>query len=427
MAKAIVIAAPSSGSGKTLVTLGILRALRDAGLRAASAKAGPDFIDPGFHELATGLPCPSLDLWAMGETRCRSLLAAQAAVADIVVVEGVMGLFDGPLGAKGSTADLASALALPVVLVVDCLYQAQSVAALVHGFATFRSDVKIVGIILNKVASDRHEAILRSALASSSAPVLGAVRRNTALQWPSRHLGLVQARERAETETFIQQAAASTTSVAACLAELAAPVAAGDAAGSLLLPPLGQRIAVANDSAFSFAYPAMLQGWRQQGAELLPFSPLADEAASDCADAVFLPGGYPELHAGKLASNQRFMQSLRQSKALIYGECGGYMVLGEALTDADGNSHAMAGLLPLATSFRERKLHLGYRRLVAANGPWATPLRAHEFHYSVAVSEGPAEPLFTATDVSGQQLGHMGLRRGNAMGSYAHIIASEVA
>jgi cobyrinic acid a,c-diamide synthase len=428
LAKAIVVAAPASGSGKTLVTLGVLRALRDAGYSVASAKIGPDYIDPAFHAMATGLPCPSLDLWAMGADRCRSLLAQQATQADVIIVEGVMGLFDGPHGAEGSTADAARELGLPVVLVVDCQHQAQSIAALVHGFSTFRRDVAIAGLILNRVASDRHEMMLRLALDAASIPVVGVLRRDASLQWPSRHLGLVQANEQPTTEPFIARAS-STLSAAGIperMLQLASLIGLQDG-HDVLLPPPGQRIAVACDAAFSFSYPSMLQDWRQQGAEILPFSPLADESADGKADVVLLPGGYPELHAGRLSANRRFLKSVRQSQALVYGECGGYMVLGETIIDAEGNSHAMAGLLPLVTSFRERKLQLGYRRLVPAGGPWKMPLRAHEFHYSVAVREGKADPLFAATDIAGHALGNIGMRCGRVMGSYAHVIASEAA
>lgn len=428
MAKAVVVAAPASGSGKTLITLGALRALRDAGFRAASAKTGPDYIDPGFHRQATGLPCPSLDLWAMGEERCRQTLASQAAQSDVVIVEGVMGLFDGPHGTPGSTADLAAVLRLPVVLVIDCQHQAQSVAALVHGFCSFRSDIQFAGIILNRVASERHAEMLQCALRGSPAPVIGIIRRDAGLQWPSRHLGLVQAQEQPAAEEFIARAAltVAASGLAQKLLHIAAPVASL-AEGPQLLPPPGQRIAVAADAAFSFTYGAMLQGWRDKGAEILAFSPLADEAADARADVVFLPGGYPELHAGRLAANDRFMSALRQTQALVYGECGGYMVLGDAILDAEGNAHRMAGLLPLVTSFKERRLQLGYRRLEPHGGPWSMPLRAHEFHYSTAVEEGAAEPLFAASAIDGQPLGSIGMRRGNVMGSYAHVIASEAA
>ena len=421
MARAIVVAAPSSGSGKTVFTLGLLRALRNRGVRVASAKVGPDYIDPRFHEAATGRPCFNLDPWAMCPGQVRALLADLAEDADLVVIEGVMGLFDGPQGAAGSTADLASSLRLPVLLTVDTRHQGQSVAAIVHGFASFRTDVRIAGIVLNHVASDRHEAILRTAVGEQ---VLGALRHDDSLHLPSRHLGLVQAEETQQLESFIQTAASAVareTVLDKILESATQPVDESPIRESL--PPLGQKMAIARDSAFAFAYPHLLHQWRKAGAEVAFFSPLDNEAPAAGADAVFLPGGYPELHAGRLAGNVVFLNSLRQFKGLIYGECGGYMVLGEAVVDQAGLSHAMAGLLPTVTSFENRKLHLGYRQLTPLPGtPWTMPLRGHEFHYSTLVREGNAERLFEASDAAGSPLQPMGLRRGRVMGSYAHLI-----
>lgn len=420
LCKAIMIAAPSSGSGKTLLTLALLRAFRNAGLRVASAKAGPDYIDPRFHEAATGRPCYNLEPWAMPPAQLRALLADLAKDADLVIVEGVMGLFDGPAGGGGSTADLALTLGLPVALTIDCRHQAQSAAALVHGFASYRPEIDVAGVFLNRVASPRHEALLRAALGKQ---VIGVIMNDHGLVWPSRHLGLVQAIENPELEHFIAEAATKLADEAllACILELAIPVT--PAAGGPVLPPLGQRMAIARDHAFSFLYPHLVDGWRQAGAELSFFSPLADEAPDPAADAVFLPGGYPELHAGRIAAAGRFLGGLAAHRGLVYGECGGFMVLGEHLTDAEGQSHPMAGLLPVATSFAKRKLHLGYRRLTPLGGvPWPGELRGHEFHYSTISAGGGGEALFTARDAAGAELPPMGLRRGKVMGSYAHVI-----
>lgn len=421
MAKAIVVAAPCSGSGKTLVTLGLLRAFRNRGLRVASAKVGPDYIDPRFHEAATGRPCFNLDPWAMDRSLIGSLLGDLARDADLLIIEGVMGLFDGPQGAQGSTADLAEALGLPVLLVVDARHQSQSVAAVVHGFATYRDKLGLAGVILNRVASDRHEAMLRASLQAS---LLGCLRHDDSLVLPSRHLGLVQAEENQDIEHFIEGASAAVAREANLdkLLTIASQVP-GESAIRASLPPLGQSIAVACDRAFAFAYPHLLHHWRRAGAQIAPFSPLADEAPDCRADAIFLPGGYPELHAGKLASNTHFLAGLRQAKGLLYGECGGFMVLGDALIDAAGRCHAMAGLLPVITSFAKKKLHLGYRHLTPLVGtPWSRPLRGHEFHYSSIAAEGPAERLFSATDAVGNAIPDMGLRRARVMGSYAHVI-----
>lgn len=421
MAKAIVVAAPCSGSGKTLVTLGLLRALRNRGIRVASAKVGPDYIDPRFHEAATGRPCFNLDPWAMSEGRIARIMEEASRDADLVIIEGVMGLFDGPRGAFGSTADLAHLLQVPVLLTIDARHQGQSIAALVHGFTRYKLGLKNAGVILNRVSSDRHEALLRDVLGER---VLGVLRQDDSLQLPSRHLGLVQAEENQELEQFIERAASAVaheTILDRILGIAAQPIAESTIRESL--KPLGQKIAIARDRAFAFAYPHLLHHWKQAGAELCFFSPLADKAPAANADAVFLPGGYPELHAGKLASNSVFLNGLRTFEGMIYGECGGYMVLGESLTDKDGTIHAMAGLLPVSTSFATRKLHLGYRQLKPLPGaPWTVPLRGHEFHYSTIVSEGEAEHLFEAEDAAGDPLPSMGLRRGKVMGSYAHVI-----
>jgi cobyrinic acid a,c-diamide synthase len=419
LAKALVIAAPHSGSGKTLVTLGLLRALRNAGVDVASAKVGPDYIDPQFHAAATGKDCVNLDPWAMGPRLCRALLPT----SELVLIEGVMGLFDGPQGASGSTADLAADLGLPVLLVIDCAHQAQSIAALVAGFIQHRPDVMVAGLFLNRVKSDRHLALLQDSLAGSGAPIVGLLRHSDSLVLPSRHLGLVQAMENQGLDDFLESAAAGVTRETKLdrIVQIAFEAANHKELPSLPMPPLAQSIAIARDEAFSFAYPHVLNGWRKAGAELNFFSPLNDEAP--CGDAIYLPGGYPELHAGRLAANRKFLDGLRKHPGLVYGECGGYMVLGEGLVDAQGTRHSMAGLLPLETSFASRKLHLGYRQLTSLSPALPKQLRGHEFHYSKVVRESGAEPLFEAQNAAGESLRPMGLRHDKVMGSYAHIIS----
>jgi len=415
----LILAAPASGTGKTTVTLGLLRAFTRRGVAVRGAKSGPDYIDPRFHEAACGRPCPNLDAWAMTPAR----IAALAAGDGLLLIEGAMGLFDGaPPDGRGATADLARHLNLPVVLVVDAGRMAQSVAPLVAGFATQDTAVRLAGVILNRVGSPRHETMLRRALDPLPIPVLGAVPRQTGMAQPSRHLGLVQAQERADLDAFIDTCADTVQSAIDldALADCAAPLPA--AASGPRVPPPAQRIALAQDAAFSFAYPHLLQDWRHGGAEILPFSPLAD-AAVPGADLIILPGGYPELHAGRLAANHTFMQSLSYASQSsdIYGECGGYMILGEYLTDAEGTRHRMAGLLGLETSFAQRKLHLGYRHLHPLGGPFATPMTGHEFHYATTIRAN-GDPLFHATDAEGSALPAMGLRRGRVSGSFAHVI-----
>jgi len=414
----LILAAPASGSGKTVVTLGLLYHLRRRGLRVAAAKAGPDYIDPGFHAAASGRPCLNLDPWAMRPGTLARLVGELERDSDLVVCEGVMGLFDGtgPDGETGSTAELARLTGWPVVLVVDARRQGASVAALVAGFARHDPEVTLAGAVFNRIAGARHRAILEAALARRvpEVPCLGAVPHDPALALPERHLGLVPAGEQRFDPAPIAAAVAAAVD-ADRLIGLARPsrLAGGEACG---VAPLGRLIAVARDDAFAFAYPALLADWRRAGAELAWFSPLADEAPDPRADAVFLPGGYPELHAGRLAAATNFFAGLRRHRGTVYGECGGYMVLGESLVDAAGAAHRMAGLLPLATSFAERRLQLGYRepRLLAdfPLGPAGARFRGHEFHYATILREGPGERLFDRG----------GLRRGNVAGSFIHLI-----
>ena len=425
----LLIAAPSSGAGKTTVTLGLLRALHKKGIALAPGKAGPDYIDPAFHAAASGETCLNFDPWAMRP----ELLLANAALHRLggrtLVVEAMMGLFDGAADGTGSPADLAATLGLSVVLVVDCAKMSHSVAALVSGFANFRVDTRIAGVILNRVGSDRHEAMLRFALDSIRMPIFAVVRSDTGLGLPERHLGLVQAGEHAALEEFIEHAAAAVTAdcdlTLLMRAAKQVPDRASDA-NIARLAPLGQRIAVARDLAFAFCYEHMLLGWRRRGAEIRFFSPLADEAPPADSDAIYLPGGYPELHAGTLAAADTFRTALVEAAAggvRIYGECGGYMTLGDCLIDGGGEEHRMLGLLPLTTSFRERKRHLGYRKVKPLAGAFFDgPMTAHEYHYATIVSEGEADRLFDVADALDAPLGKVGLQRGSVAGSFMHLI-----
>ena len=432
----LVLAAPASASGKTTLTLALLRHLRQMGCRVASAKSGPDYIDPAFHTAAGGRLCRNLDVWAMRlET-----LAAQAwevgADAELVLTEGVMGLFDGTSSGEGSTADLVQLTGWPVVLIVDVRGQAASAAATVHGFNSYLPGLRLAGVIFNRVGGARHERILREAVAPLGVPVLGAVRRHPELALPDRHLGLVQAAEHPDLDAFLNRAAtliAGEIDVAA-LRKAARPlrlprpqerVAVG-------VPPLGQRLAIACDVAFAFTYPGLLNGWQAAGVTLLPFSPLADQPPDFDADAIYLPGGYPELHAGRLAANTTFLEGLRAAATTgkaIYGECGGYMVLGQGLIDSSGNRHAMAGLLGLETSFVRRRLHLGYRQVrLVDDGPLGvagTGFRGHEFHFAgILPTDDAVElcPLLSCRDAEGTELAPAGERRGLVCGSFVHLI-----
>lgn len=435
-ARGLLIAAPASGSGKTLITLALLRHFRNAGVKAASIKVGPDYIDPAFHAAASGQPCLNLDSWAMRRETLGALTARAGAGVDLIIGEGVMGLFDGAatggaVGGGGSTADMVRLTGWPVVLVVDAKGMAASAAALIHGFMDYDPEVSLAGVIFNRVGSDRHAKLLAEACAPLGLPILGALPKRDELILPERHLGLVQAGEQARLDDFLASAAALIRDHVDChaLAALARPCRLPVDSLTAILPPLGQRIAVARDIAFAFAYPHVLDGWRAAGAEVSEFSPLADEAPAPDADAVYLPGGYPELHAGKLAGNRKFLGGLRGAAArgaVIYGECGGYMVLGRGLADRQGERHAMAGLLPVETSFAQPKLTLGYRQAdLCGDGPLglaSTGYRGHEFHFASLLGEEGGSPLFRCRDAKGQAAAGAGSRVDGVMGSFLHLV-----
>jgi len=427
----LILAAPASGSGKTTLALGLARAFVRKGLRIAPAKVGPDYIDPTFHAAAAGRPCPNLDPWAMRPATRAGLVAALGRNADLVLCEGVMGLYDG-IDAAGtaSTAELAAETGWPVLLVVDARGLGASFGPLVAGFRNAAKGFDVVGAVANRVGSASHVALLGEALHRHclSVAFLGGVKRQADLAVPERHLGLVPAGERTDLEPFLDRAAdaCATGLDLDAILSLARPSHLAPAAPPTLIPPLGQHIAVAKDAAFVFAYPTLLEAWRRQGASLSFFSPLADEAPAADADAVFLPGGYPELHAATLADAARFKSALRGFRGFVYGECGGYMTLGRSLEDASGTRHAMLDLLPIDTSFATRKLHLGYRRMqLRVSTPFGaagTVFRGHEFHYSTVSGENPADALFETCDARGHALDSAGQRRDNFVGSFFHLI-----
>ncbi len=426
----ILISAPSSGTGKTTVMLGLLRALAEDGLNVQPFKSGPDYIDPAFHHAAARRPAFNLDTWAMPPTLAGGI-SEQAQGADIVVAEGSMGLFDGVAtrgeAGFGSSAETALMMGWPVVLVIDVGGQAQSAAATALGFKTYNPDLPFAGVILNRCASPRHERLARLGMDKAGVNVLGVLPRRGDLTLPERHLGLIQAVEHPDLEEAI-------TGYATFLREhvdldaIKAAARAGDAKTGTLPKPPAQRIALARDAAFSFTYPHLLTGWRNAGAEILPFSPLADEAPDPSADLVWLPGGYPELHAGKLAANQTYLNGLRKHAETkqVHGECGGYMALGTALIDKDGTRHEMAGLLGLVTSYEKRKFHLGYRQ-ATLNAPMlgfdtGARLRGHEFHYTTILEE-PDQPLAQVGDADGNPVPETGSIKGHVTGTFFHLIA----
>ena len=448
MTPGLVIAAPSSGAGKTTTTLGILSALHSKGLAVQPFKCGPDYIDPAFHSAAVGKPSLSLDSWAMSTDIIRNSINSVREPVDIAIAEGAMGLFDGAItkgvSGNGSAADICAATGWPVVLVLDVSSQAQSAAAVVHGFANYRDDVTVAGAILNKVASPRHESLLRQGFSDIGITVLGVLPRNKEVNLPGRHLGLVQATELPALQAKLQALGTMVSehcdvdallSIAKLAAKHQQQHEQSTANTIASEKPPGQHVAIASDEAFSFLYPHLQDAWHAAGATLSFFSPLSDEAPDPCADVCWLPGGYPELHAERLVNARYFraqMQNFARTRS-VHGECGGYMVMGKGLVDADGKRHEMLGLLGLETSFSARQRHLGYRQAcLRHNIPGHSAgsiLRGHEFHYSTVLAQ-PDAALANVTDAAGQPIAESGSWRcgqhaNTLSGSYFHFIATE--
>jgi cobyrinic acid a,c-diamide synthase len=395
----LVVAGTHSGVGKTTVTTGLLAALRAAGHHPAAAKVGPDFIDPGYHALACGRPPRNLDAWLCGAAAIGPLAARAGEGADVLVVEGVMGLFDGAAdGTPSSTADVARILDAPVVLVVDAEAMAGSVAAVVHGFATLDPAVRLAGVVLNRVASDGHEAMLREAIAPTGIALLGALRRDDRLVWRDRHLGLVPV---AEDPASVTRSLAALAVAVAERVDLDAVVALAEAAPRRAVDPVvvpsrapTVRVAVAAGRAFTFTYTDTLDALRAGGAEVVPFDPLADGRLPDPLDGLIVGGGFPEVHAARLAGNEPLLAAVRHAVAAgvpTWAECGGLLWLTRSV---DGRP--MAGIVPARARMTDQ-LTLGYREatVVVASplGPAGTRLHAHEFHYATVDPPGDALDL----------------------------------
>jgi cobyrinic acid a,c-diamide synthase len=441
-ARGLIIGAPRSGSGKTTLTLALLAAARRRGLAIRAAKSGPDYIDPAFHEVAIGWPSQNLDSWAMAPGQLGTVADYAAAAADFLVIESSMGLFDGvagPEGCCGAGADLAARFGLPVLLILDVSGHSQSAAAVARGFALHRPGVEIAGVVLNRVASERHREGVAAAMKAVGIKIFGTIKRDETITVPERHLGLVQALEHPDLSRHLDRLAdlAEDSLDVAGIFALAKPLETETeteteaGGGPELLPPPGQRIAMARDAAFSFLYAHVLEGWRRAGSEIAFFSPLADEVPPPDCDSCWLPGGYPELHAGQLAAARRFKAGLAEFALTrpVHGECGGYMVLGANLQSSDGQWHAMTGLLSHETSFAKRRMNLGYRQaeMLADSplGPAGTCIRGHEFHYASVVSPGTDAPLAALRDAAGKQLGQAGGKRGQVSGTFFHAIAGQ--
>ncbi|WP_328732720.1 cobyrinate a,c-diamide synthase [Streptomyces caniferus] len=438
----LVVAAPSSGAGKTTVATGLMAAFAEAGLVVSPHKVGPDYIDPGYHSLATGRPGRNLDAYLCGPDRIAPLFLHGAAGADLALVEGVMGLFDGASG-KGelsSTAQVAKLLRAPVVLVVDASSQSRSVAALVHGFASWDPEVRLAGVILNKVGSDRHEELLREAMDSSGVPVLGALHRDGRAGTPSRHLGLVPVAERrADAVESVGELAARVR--AGCdleallalartvpelpdapwdpAAELASAAGAGIGTGTGVSAPERPLIAVAGGAAFTFSYAEHAELLAAAGAEVVPFDPLRDEQLPPGTQGLVIGGGFPEMYAPDLSANaplRAAVATLAASGAPVSAECAGLLYLSRSL---DGKP--MCGVLPAESRMTER-LTLGYREAVAlrdnALAAAGTRVRGHEFHRTVLEPGAGADPAWGLTHPERRVEGFVS---GGVHASYLHV------
>ena len=426
----LIVAGLSSASGKTFTTLGLLRALHNYGASIGAAKTGPDYIDPGFHETALGSPSVNLDGYAMPDGLIRYLAARQD--GDVLIIEGVMGLYDGQ---EGSALNLAKILNLPIILVMDIRGQSETAGEVATALKErlTKDNVNIAGVILNRCQSERHGIMASKHCRSLGLTVFGMIPELPDLHMPSRHLGLVQAADLAADnalEDVLEKGAKVMTSHCDLEAVIghAAPIDQNASSQEALGLP-GQSIAIAKDAAFGFSYAHVVNGWQRQGADIHYFSPLADEPPHDGADFIFLPGGYPELHLDKLAIATTFKSGMADAAGRgvkIYGECGGYMTLGRSIISKDGKAYPMLGLLDLVTSFDAPTRILGYRDItLIGDAPKHLPKRArgHEFHFTKAVAEN-GTPLFKAMSKQGDDLGPIGLVEGNVSGSYAHLIAA---
>lgn len=407
--RALLISAPASGQGKTTVTAALARRARQHGLRVRVFKTGPDFIDPMLLAVACGSAVYPLDLWMVGDVQCRALLHEAASSADLILIEGVMGLYDG----TPSSADLARCFGVPVLAVIDGSAMAQTFGALAAGLASYQDGLPFHGVIGNRVGSAGHAEMLKASL---KPPLhwLGALPRDEQYTLPERHLGLVQAAEIADLDRRIEAAANALGNAVdfAAIAQIEFAAQALPAAPKLLA---GTRIAIGRDAAFSFLYPANLDLLRSLGAELLLFSPLHDQSLPAC-DALYLPGGYPELHAATFAANTAMHESLQAHHAVgkpLFAECGGMMALFEQLTDQQGQTHSMAGLLAGSTAMQPRLQALGMQAVDLGHGE----LRGHSFHYSKLDTALP--PAHRTTHLNGRA-GEALYRQGKLTASYFH-------
>ena len=435
----IVIAGTQSGSGKTTLVTGLLAALRARGLSVQSYKVGPDYIDPGFHQLASGRPAHNLDTWLVPAAKLPALFLKEAGDADIAVIEGVMGLYDGGRQGVSSTAEIAKLLDAPVLLTIDCKSMGASAAAIALGFRSYDPGVNIAGVLLNRLGSATHETMIRTAMEAIKMPVLGAIHRDDALHLPERHLGLTPTTEveAAETVRKMGEAVGGQVDVEG-IVNIARKARSFEFSQSSLdrQPPSPRgpeveppfRLAVAQDAAFSFYYESSLAVLERLGATLVPFSPLKDAALPASISGLLIGGGFPEMFASDLAANATMRQSIREAADAglpIYAECGGYMYLLEDLVDFDGKAHPMCGVFPGRAAMTKKLQMVGYVTAKMQRdtilGPAGTELRGHEFHFSQELErEEPVRP-YTFTKLRNGATYGAGQQRENVLGSYLHI------
>ena len=426
----IVVAATQSGAGKTTIVTGLLAALRQQGLQVQSFKAGPDYIDPGYHALASGRPAHNLDSWLTAPEILPEILATEAAGADIAIIEGVMGLYDGGRQGISSTAEIAKILKAPVLLVIDAKSMGASAAAIALGFREYDKDVNLAGVIINRLGSDTHEAMVREAMAKINMPVYGAWRRDDGLSMPERHLGLVPVEENQERAVVAHMgevvAKSADLDKIIALARSAAPLPHADTL-PLTAGQYNCRIGVAKDEAFSFYYPASLKVLERLGAEIVTFSPLHDHEVPP-VDGLLIGGGFPEMFAAQLAANTAMRQALyglAQKGMPILAECGGYMYMKESLQDFAGNSHAMVGALPGRTEMTAKLQMVGYveAELTADSvlGSKGEKIRGHEFHFSQEQAPAEETAAFIFRKLRNNTKYPAGRRFKNVLGSYLHL------
>lgn len=430
----IVVAAVSSGGGKTTVVTGLLSALRQKGLKVQSYKVGPDYIDPGYHRLASGYPAHNLDSWLMPEDKLREIFIRTSKEADISVVEGVMGLYDGGRSGVSSTAEIAKLLDAPVVLVIDAKSMGASAAAIALGFREYDPQVKLAGVILNRLGSDTHRLMIEKAMQEIGIPVLGAIKRDDSLAMPERHLGLLPVEENQrelEAVEAIGRAVVSQTDLVSIirLADKAGEMELADDSNAVTEDDKIVTIAVARDDAFSFYYPESLRILEKSGARIILFSPLKDKELPFC-DGVILGGGFPEMFAEALRCNYTMLESIKnaaESGMPIYSECGGFMYLTQAMIDFDGIEHPMAGVLPCRVQMNKKLQMVGY---VSAEmntdtvlGPKGTRLHGHEFHFSSEIipEKDCRDRAFTFTRMRNNAVYQAGYAWKNVLGSYLHL------